>query len=96
MLTCTIEPVIHSWQLVDGLVRMDVFDNSYILNETGTRIWRLFDGYKTVQEIVEIIHSEEDNNTNKEDIAKAIIEFIEELDKLNFIRLSENNEDEVW
>ena len=53
-------------------------DSIYVLNETGTRIWELVDGKRTLADIAEIITAEfdADDKTVSDDLLEYVAEMV--------------------
>ncbi len=66
-------------------------DSIYTLNEVGTSIWKLIDGTRSVEQIVEEIGSEYE--VSNDEAAKDVFEFLNTLQVEGLIRpLSECGE----
>ena len=70
-----------AWRVVGGetvfvpvcKTRTDL-DSIYVLNETGTRIWELLDGAKTVEQILDVVIQEYDvDRTDACDDLRALL-----------------------
>ncbi len=58
-----------------------------VLNETGSAIWQLLDGGKTVEDIMNIISSE--FNVSREEAEKDTLDFIKELEEKDMVVLND-------
>jgi len=52
-------------------------DSIYVLNETGTRIWELADGKRTLADIIRMITAEFD--VDDKTVADDLVEYVDEM-----------------
>ena len=64
--------------------RVGNLDSIYTLNETGTLIWNLIDGKRSLTDIVDGITSEYKVST--EDATRDLFEFLEKLESASLVR----------
>ena len=60
-----------------------------VLNEVGTRIWELADGYRKISEIIKIVSDEFDANIDK--IEQDTLDFIDQLVSKGMFTLSQQS-----
>lgn len=56
------------------------------LNKTGSYIWELADGHKTVAEIIDAV-AEKFENGNREEVTTDVLEFLEQMVELGEIKV---------
>ena len=96
MLDFSVEAIVYSWHIVDGLVQLEIPPDAFLLNETGSNIWKLLKGYNTVQMIIDSLYEEDSNKHNIDEIKDYVTEFIKQLEELNFIKLRKAEEEDEW
>lgn len=94
-LTARIEPTAMSWKYIEDNVYLLNENGAFVLNGTGSKLWTLFDGYRTFGEIVNQI-AEEENEQDIDNVANILSEFIEDLVDNGFVIINDNLDEEDW
>ena len=76
-----------AWRIIEGnAFIVDSRGNMlHELNETGAHIWKLLDGKRTLRGIASQIS--EEFEVNKENAQKDVLDFIQELEKKELIKM---------
>ena len=83
-----------NWHIKDNLVYIGTSKNNFVLNDIGSDIWRLLDGYRSMSDICDVLMERDGVNCSKEECLEYVIEFVGELLSNSFVGINDNLEEE--
>lgn len=90
-----IEPTAYQWKYVNDLVYLDGINGSYVLNSIGSKIWKMLDGFTTLDAIIKQVMIEE-GETDEHEVETVVTEFLEMLAEHSFVAINSSDEEEDW
>ncbi len=89
-----VEEITNRWKITDEIVYINNPPENYVLNETGTKIWRLINGYNTVEDIINKLIKEFNEIEDEATVRSYVIEFFEQAIENKLVELKEVSEED--
>lgn len=91
-----VEVKVNDWTIDQKMVVINYGGNKFLLNETSSLIWRLFDGFTSIGTVIDKIYRDYSEQNSREYIEQIVYTCIEQFENENLIILNEVDEFGGW